>query len=70
MDGVVVRYARLLHIPEILVARDGAAAKPAIFDRREQSLLFAGLHACFHQIPHGQDVFIRSAVFLNSLTPT
>ena len=39
MRGAVVRYARLLHIPEIRVARDGAAAKPAIFNRPEQSLL-------------------------------
>jgi hypothetical protein len=43
----------VLHIPEILVARDGAAAEPAIFNRPEQSLLFAGLHSCFHQISHG-----------------
>ena len=53
MRNAVVRYPRLLHIPEILVARDGAAAEPAIFNRPEQSLLFAGLHSCFHQISHG-----------------
>jgi hypothetical protein len=57
MGGAVVSRARLLHIPEILVARDGAAAERAIFNRPEQSLLFARLHASFHQIAHGSNSF-------------
>src|SRR4051794_35216193 len=52
MRSAVVTDARLLHVPEILIAGDGAAAECALFDRVAQRLLFAGLYPRLHQIAH------------------
>src|SRR3954468_21851338 len=56
MRSPVVTHTRLLHVPEILVPRNRAAAERAIFNCSAQCLLSARLHACFHQIAHRSDL--------------